>query len=218
MGKTSRIRSFPDPWDHLAHFLNAIHVLSTLLGFLPICWESKHLEKSVPFRTKGTALKVDCKWAWESREAKIAQPLWVSEGSQWRRHLNGVFFLLRCNWPIALCSFYVYNIVQHNELINVLLWDNYHNKFREHSSPFSDNFFLVGRAFKWLLNIQYSIINCGHHAVHYIPLTYFVTRSLYFLSLPLPISPNLCLWQPPTCSMYLCIQVFLSFYLFSFRI
>lgn len=31
--------------------------------------------------------------------------------------------------------------------------------------------------------MQYSIINCGHHAVHYIPLTYlFIAGILYILT------------------------------------
>lgn len=62
-GKTSRIRSLLDLGNHLANLLNAIHALSTLLGFLKICWENEHLEKWVPLRTKWRVLKVDCKGA-----------------------------------------------------------------------------------------------------------------------------------------------------------
>ena len=49
--------------------------------------------------------------------------------------------------------------------------------------------------------MQYDIINHSHHAVHYIPLTYFITASLYLLT-PFTSSPSH-FWQPPTC--FLCI-------------
>ena len=37
--------------------------------------------------------------------------------------------------------------------------------------------------------MQYIIVNYGHHDVHYIPLTYFITGSLYLLT-PSPCQPK----------------------------
>ena len=60
--------------------------------------------------------------------------------------------------------------------------------------------------------IAYSIINCSHYTVPYIPgLTYFVTGHLYLLT-PFThfadlITPHL--WQPPFCS--LCLWVIIIF-------
>ena len=68
-------------------------------------------------------------------------------------------------------------------------------------------------------NIEYSIINCSHHAIHYI----FRTHSSYnlkfvpfdhlhqFPPLLIPAStsiPTCYPWQLPTCSLFLWIQLF----------
>ena len=60
-----------------------------------------------------------------------------------------------------------------------------------------------------LSNMQYSIINCSHHIVHYIPMTHFIAGRLYLL-IPFPIlpipQPNL--WQSSVC---LCIYELVVF-------
>ena len=76
-------------------------------------------------------------------------------------------------------------------------------------------FFLVMRTFKiycqQLSNMQYSIINCSHQAVYYIPMTYLFHNWNCVPFDPLhPFDPHHTphLWQPPICSLFLWVWLF----------
>ena len=72
-------------------------------------------------------------------------------------------------------------------------------------------FFSCDENFKDLLilvtfDIQYSIVNCSRHAVHYIPkVIYLIPGRLYFLTTftHFPHPPTTCPWKPPVSSLSL---------------
>ena len=65
--------------------------------------------------------------------------------------------------------------------------------------------------------MQYSIIDCSHHDVHYIPMTYlFYNWKFVPFDRLSPISHPHHLWQPPICSLYLGAHFFFFWFFLDF--
>ena len=95
--------------------------------------------------------------------------------------------------------------IQYSVYVYITKWSP---QFSQHWSLYITSFriFLKMRSFKLyslqFSNMQLSIINYSHHAIHYIPKTfYFITGTFNFCSPPIP---HLC--QPTICFMYLWVQ------------
>ena len=111
---------------------------------------------------------------------------------------------------------YIYNIQymcisqsDHHSLVNID-----HCISVIHWCDHLSEFFLKMRTFKLyslqFSNMQLSIINCSHHAIHHIPRTfYFITGTFNFCSPPIP---HLCQIRKLICFLYLWVQFWVCFF------